>query len=148
MVAQVGELCNHGLKLRSRRILTTADAGFAEQRQRKRPHGNEIAASPRAVHRAGAVVAIKYQRRQPLRAVHIVHGPVGNHLILQVLVILAVLVGNGPHLFRRLFGQIAVRRRIGENNLLPRIDAGFALQQDQVLLISVLSVKQRLLLSL
>ena len=69
-------------------------------------------------------------------------------LVLQVLVVLAVLVGDGAHLFRRLRGQFAVGRGVGERDLLPGIDADLALEQDQVFFLGVLGVEQRLLLGL
>ncbi len=93
---------------------------FAEDGKIQRPHGNEIAVRARAVHGAGAVVAVKAERGQPLAAIHRVHRLVLHRLVLQVLVVLAALVRQRAHLFRRLLGQVAVRRRIGQRNLLSR----------------------------
>ena len=74
--------------------------------------------------------------------------PIGDNLVLQVLVVLTALVGDGAHFFRRLFRQIVVGRGIGESNVLAGSDPDLALEQDQVFLIGVLRVEQRLLLGL
>ena len=71
-----------------------------------------------------------------------------DELVLQVLVILAILVGHGAYLFRRLGGQLAVGRAIGQHDLLSGIDADLALQQDQVFVQRVLCCDHGLLLRL
>jgi hypothetical protein len=85
-----------------------------------------------AVDLADAVVAAEAEAGQALAAIGRVDGLVSDRLILQILVVLAVLVGDGPHLFRGFGGQIAVGRGVGERNLLAGVDADLALEQDQV----------------
>ena len=53
-----------------------------------------------------------------------------------------------PHLFRRLRGQLAVGRRIGQLDHLAGIDPDLALEQNQILRLLVLGRNQRLLLRL
>ena len=71
-----------------------------------------------------------------------------HRLVLQVLVILAIFQRNSQHFLRRLRGQFAVGRRVGQLDLLSRIDADLPLQQDQVFLQLVLRPNQGLLLRL
>ena len=66
----------------------------------------------------------------------------------QLLVVLAVLVGDGAGFFGRLLGEIAVGCGICEGDLLARSDADFALEQDEVFFEGGLGVDARLLLGL
>src|SRR5271170_5255740 len=148
MAAEIGELAVDRFHLCARGVVVAAQFGFAEERHAERALGQERAVSADACDRVGGVVAIEAQRGQALAAIGVVDGLVLDRLVLEFLVVLAVFVGDGANFFGSLLGQIVIRRGIGEDDLLTRRDADFALEQDEVFFERSLGVDARLLLGL
>src|ERR1700760_2065684 len=93
-----------------------------------------------------SVISSKAESGKTLAAVGVVDGFVLDYLVLQVLVILAVLIGNGAHFFGGLGGQIAERGAIDKVDLLAGIKTDFAFEQNQLLVEIILSIDLGLLL--
>src|SRR6202789_3442164 len=121
VVFQVGKLGLDGGPLGLGRIGIAAQAGFPEERKLERARSAEVAVGADTADLADAVIAIEAERRQALAAIGGVDGLVFDGLILQVLVILGTLVGDGADLFRGLRGQIAVGRGVSERDLLAGV---------------------------
>jgi hypothetical protein len=84
------------------------------------------------VHIVDAVGTAEAEGGQALAAVSGVDGLVFNRFILEVLIVLAVFVGDGADFFRRLRSEIAVGSRVSEDDLLAGVNADFALEKDEI----------------
>lgn len=135
-----------GIQLRLGRLDVAAQARFAKDGDTQRALGKEGAMRTDATDVGNSVVAVEAEGGKTLASVGCMDCAQLDDLILKILVVLPVFVGNGADFFGGLRGQFAVGGAVSEDNTLPRIDADFALEQDQIFIDDRLGGNESLLL--
>jgi len=146
--AEVVELGIDGVELGLGGIDIAAEASLTEDGNAESADGREGTVGTDTGDVLDAVIAAERKSGQALAAIRGVDGAVLDQLVLKILIVLAVLIGDGADFLRGLGGEVAVGSAIGEDDFLSWVESDFALEQDEVFLGCVFGDKAGLLLGL